>query len=195
MDISLKKFKSQVSDVARPNRFWVSVGDPANSIIVAGADNNASLSRWKENHEFLAKSASLPGRTVGNIEINWQGMKYNIAGDPTFNDMTLTFINNYEFDLRQFFENWMEVVAQMDTNERSQPGSYKSDIIELKQLGRTSSDVLAVYRLIGAYPTDIAAIDLAQDQGDTTEEISVTFKYDYFEVVNPLAEGSSSVNR
>jgi hypothetical protein len=184
MDISLNKFKSHVSDIARPNRFWVSIGDPANSIIVAGADNNASLSPWKEKHEFLAKSAQLPGRTVNNVVINWQGMQYNIAGDPTFNDMNLTFLNNYEFDLRKFFENWMEVIVQMETNERSQPGSYKSDVIELKQLGRTSSDVLATYRLIGAYPTDISAIDLSQDQSDGQEDITVSLKYDYFEKIN-----------
>jgi len=183
MDMSLKRFKSTVSDVARPNRFWVSVGNPSNAIVTAGADNSAGLLDWQENHEFLAKSASLPGRTMGNIEVNWQGMKYNIAGDPTFSDITLTFINNYEFDLRAFFEAWLEVIAQMDTNERSQPGSYKSDVIELRQLGRTSTDVLATYRLIGAYPTDIAAIDLSQDSNDSMEEVSVTIKFDYFEVV------------
>lgn len=182
-DISLRKFKSNVTDVARPNRFWVSIGDPANAIITSGNDNQASLSPWKENHEFLAKSASLPGRTVGNIEINWQGMKYNIAGDPTFDDITLTFINNYDWDLRKYFEDLLEVIAQMDTNERSQPGSYKSDVITLQQLGRTSSDILATYRLIGAYPTSIAAIDLSQDSSDSMEEVSVTLKYDYFEVV------------
>lgn len=181
-DLSLKSFKSNVTDVARPNRFWVSVGNPANSIITAGADNEASLSAWKTNHEFMAKSASLPGRTIGNIEINWQGMKYNIAGDPTFDDITLVFINNYEWDLRKFFEDWMEVMAQMDSNERSQPGAYKSDVIELTQLGRTSSDIMAIYKLVGAYPTSISAIDLSQDSSDATEEVSVTFKYDYFEL-------------
>lgn len=182
-DISLKKFRANVTDFARPNRFWVSVGDPTNDILQSGNDNDASLAPWQQNHEFLAKSASLPGRTIGNIEINWQGMKYNIAGDPTFSDITLTFHNNYEFDLRNFFESWAEVAAKMDSNERSQPGSYKSDVITMSQLGRTQNDILATYKLIGAYPTDIAAIDLSQDSGDTTEEVSVTLKFDYFEVV------------
>lgn len=184
-NLSLKDFKSNVTDVARPNRFWVSVGDPANAIVKMGNDNNASLQVWQQYHEFLAKSASLPGREIGNIELNWQGMKYNIAGDPTFTDITLTFINNYEWDLRKFFEAWMEVMAQMDSNERSQPASYKSDIIELKQLGRTSSDVLATYRLIGAYPTSISAIELSQASENQDEEVTVTLKYDYFEVIYP----------
>jgi hypothetical protein len=79
----------------------------------------------------------------------------------------------------------MEVMAQMDSNERSQPGSYKSDVIELKQLGRTSSDILATYRLVGAYPTSISAIELAQSSENQDSEVSVTLKYDYFEVIYP----------
>lgn len=193
-DVSLKKFRSNVADIARPNRFWVSVGDPQNDIPGDdGADNEASLSTWEERHEFLAQSASLPGRNVGNIELNWQGMKYNIAGDPTFTDITLVFLNDYEWDIRNFFEQWLEVIAQMDTNERTQPNGYKSDVITLTQLGRTSTEYLQKYKLIGAYPTDISAIDLSQDQENSKEEVSVTIKYDYFEVEN-VGEGTEEPN-
>jgi hypothetical protein len=181
-DISLAKFRSNVTDVARPNRFWVKINDPTNDSKAYGSDNNASLESWKAEHEFLAKTTQLPGRTIGNIELNWQGMKYNIAGDPTFEDITFTFINNYEWDLRQFFENWVEKMAQMETNERSQPNAYKSNTITMQQLGRTQADILKTYKLVGAYPTSVAAIDLSQDSMDTAEEISVTMKYDYFEV-------------
>jgi hypothetical protein len=182
-DISLSKFRANVTDIARPNRFWVSIGDPSNDIAKFGSDNAITLTPWTQSNEFLVKTASLPGRTIGNIELNWQGMKYNIAGDPTFEDITFTFINNYEFNLRKFFEQWIEKAASMADNERSQPGTYKSDVITMQQLGRTQSDVLATYKLIGAYPTSIAAIDLSMDNSDQTEEVSVTIKYDYFEIV------------
>lgn len=183
-DLSLKKFRANVTDFARPNRFWVSLGDIGlNDIAMFGLDNDAAALPWLEKHEFLAQSASLPGRAVGNITVNWQGMPYNIAGDPTFDEITLVFRNTYEFDLRRFFEAWLEVVSKMDSNERSQPGAYKSDVISLSQLGRTQRDILAVYKLIGGYPTNLAAVELSQDSNDTIEEISVTFKYDYFEVL------------
>jgi hypothetical protein len=180
-ELSLSKFRANVSDLARPNRFWVSIGDPSNDIAENGDDNQVELTSWQDSHSFLAKTTSLPGRTIGNIEVNWQGMKYNIAGDPTFEDITFTFLNNYEFDLREFFETWIEKVAQMGTNERSQPGTYKSDVITMQQLGRTQGDVLATYKLIGAYPTSLAALELSMENNDQTEEISVTIKYDYFE--------------
>lgn len=182
-ELSLSQFRANVTDVARPNRFWVSIGDPSNDIATFGANNDASLSTWEAKHEFLAKSGSLPGRTIGNIELNWQGMKYNIAGDPTFDDITLVFNNSYEFDLRKFFEDWIEVMAKMSTNERSEPGAYKSDVIQLQQLGRTQADILATYKLIGAYPTSLSTIDLSMESNDQVEEITCVFKYDYFEIV------------
>ena len=182
-DVKLSTFKRQLSDVARPNRFWVSVGDPSNSIAPAvGTENTVQLNKWDAKYEFYAKSSSLPGRQIGDLTLNWQGMKYSIAGDPTFEDITLVFLNNYEWDLRTFFEQWAEKQSEMETNERSAPSSYKSDVIKLQQLGRTSSDVLATYTLVGAYPTHVAAIEVSQDTENGHEEISVTFKFDYFTV-------------
>lgn len=186
-ELSLSKFRANVTDLARPNRFWVSIGDVSNDIAEFGDDNSVEMDSWESTHEFLAKTTSLPGRTIGNIELNWQGMKYNISGDPTFEDITFTFLNNYEWDLREFFEKWIENIAQMGTNERSQPGAYKSDVITMQQLGRTQKDVLATYKLVGAYPITLAAQELSMENNDQTEEISVTIKFDYFEVVASAA--------
>lgn len=182
-ELSLSKFRSNVTDVARPNRFWVSIGDVANDILMYGNDNSVGNPTWDEKFEFLVKTASVPSRTIGDIALNWQGMKYNIAGDPTFDDITFTFINNYEWDLKGFFEQWIESIAHMATNERTQPGGYKTDVITMQQLGRTQGDILAQYKLMGAYPVSMAAIDLTMDSNDTPEEISVTIKYDYFEYI------------
>ena len=180
-EISLEQFRANVTDVARPNRFWVSM-DISNDITDYGNNNAVNVPTWDGRFEFLIKTASIPGRTIGNIELNWQGMKYNIAGDPTFDDITFTFINPYEFDLRAYFETWMEAIAEMATNERSEPGAYKSDVIKMQQLGRTQQDIIASYTLVGAYPTSVAAIDLSMENNDQSEEVSVTMKYDYFTV-------------
>jgi hypothetical protein len=189
-ELSLSKFRSNVTDVARPNRFWVSMNGIENDIASYGNDNTVENPTWNEKYEFLIKTSSIPGRTIGDIALNWQGMKYNIAGDPTFEDITFTFINNYEWDLRAYFEQWIESISHMATNERSQPGIYKTDVITMQQLGRTQGDILAEYKLMGAYPTTLSATELSMDSTDGTEEISVTIKYDYFEYVSGNQEGS-----
>ncbi len=163
MSIKLSDFKANVQDVARPNRFLVQFLDDS----------------WEEPFQFLVKSVSLPNRTIGNIELNWQGMKAKIAGDPTFDDITFTFLNNYEFDIKNYIEKWLEKISTMSTNERTAHAEYKSEI-KLTQLGRTADEVLAEYVLVGAYPITMDSIELNHESNDTVEEMSVTFTLDYF---------------
>jgi len=163
MSIKLSDFKSNVKDVARPNRFLVQFLDED----------------WKDESKFLVKSTSLPNRTIGNIELNWQGMKAKVAGDPTFDDITFTFLNDYNFVAKNYVEEWMEIIAKMSTNERTAHEDYKVDI-QLTHLGRTGDEVLGEYILVGAYPMTMDSIELNQESMDTPEEFSTTFAYDYF---------------
>jgi len=161
--IKLTDFKSNVADLARPNRFLVQFLDED----------------WDDNFAFYVKSASLPERTIGNIELNWQGMKAKIAGDPTFADFTMTFLNDYDFDVKNYIEEWLELIANMSSNERTAHEDYKVDIT-ITQLGRTSEEVLAEYNLIGCFPLTMDAIELSSDSTDAIEELSVTFAVDQF---------------
>jgi hypothetical protein len=159
--IKLTDFKAAVQDAARPNRFLVQMSGP-----------------WDEQMPYLVKTASLPNRTIGNIELNWQGMKAKIAGDPTFDDISMTFINDYDWNIKNFIEKWIEDIAQMATNERTDHANYKGDIT-MMQLGRTG-EVIASYTLIGAFPISMDTVELSQDSSDTVEECTVSFTYDYF---------------
>jgi hypothetical protein len=166
--IRLSEFKASVQDVARPNRFWVQITGTGGGL-------------WTEAYGFLAKSAGLPSRTIGDIELNWQGMKAKIAGDPTFDDFTMTFVNDYDFNIKAFFEEWLEVIATMESNVRTTHEEYKAEII-ITQLGRDAETILKEYKLIGAYPKQMDQVELSMESTDTAEELSITFAYDYFEV-------------
>jgi hypothetical protein len=166
MGISIMDFKGNVADVARPNRFLVSFRGTA----VAGFDPKM---------QYLVKGTSIPGRDIGDITVNWQGMQIKLAGDPTFADIDMTFINDLEFSLRNLFEEWADNIALMSTNERTTHADYKAEVV-IQQIGRTMDEVLATYVLEGAYPKNVAAIALAMDTNDTVEEFTVSFRYDQF---------------
>lgn len=161
--ITLDEFKSNIADVARPNRFLVEI---------PGADAKV---------QFLVKASALPGRDLGDIDINWQGMKVKFAGDPSFADLELTIINDYDFTARKYLEAWIDKIANMSSNERQNHSEYKSELT-LKQLGRTESDILATYKLMGAYPKSISNISLSMDTENSSEEFTVSWRYDNFEV-------------
>lgn len=170
-DIKLNTFKEQLKDGARPNRFWVEI---------TGSQAGAA---WTEPISFMVKTFSLPARTVGEIVVNYQGMQTKIAGDPTFDDLTMTLHNDYAFQAKQYFENWMEgfvTVGKDGTNTRLSPAEYKAEIT-VQQLGRTGEPI-ATYIIHGAYPKQMDAIELSHESNDTLEEVSVSFGIDFWEM-------------
>ncbi|NCP97704.1 hypothetical protein GW796_05615 [archaeon] len=168
MSIKLTDFKAAVRDVCRPNRYQLSIGG-------AGSEGAGG---WTETKTFLCKSAQLPSRTLGQIELNWQGMKTKIAGDPTFDDISVTFLADVDFEAKNFFEQWVENISNMASNERSEHQEYKADVT-LEQLGRTG-EILASYILIGCYPTSLDAVELSTESNDTPMEFTVNLTYDFF---------------
>lgn len=167
MGIALNDFKAKVADVSRPNRFLLSFTAPS-----GGVD--------AESVTYLVKGAQLPGRTIGDIILNWQGMQAKIAGDPTFEDFTVTFLHDYEQAARSTIENWMQFIDNQFTNEREVQQNYKVDAT-VQQLGRKAGEVLATYTLYGFYPKTLDPMDLNMDNVDTAAEFGVTFSVDYWE--------------
>lgn len=169
MGIGLNDFKSKVSDVARPNRFLLSFTSP-----FGGAD--------AETVTYLCKAAQLPGRTIGDIILNWQGMQSKVAGDPTFEDFTVTFLHDYEQQARATIENWMKGIDNQETNERGISTDYKIDAT-VQQLGRKEGEILSTYKMSGFYPKVLDPIDLNMDNVDTPGEFGVTFSVDTWDRV------------
>ena len=166
-DITLETFKSTLKDGIRPNRFWITFSPP-----VGGKGDKLT---------FLVKSASVPGVTIGEIGINWQGMTTYVAGDPEFSTWDVTFIQDYENVARTIIENWLNLIVEVTrnvSNVREEPINYKRDI-EVEQLGR-SGETLAKYKLIGAFPTNLNPVDLNMDTTNTIADFSVTFRFDYW---------------
>jgi hypothetical protein len=172
IDIKLETFKGQLKDGARPNRFSVSI---------AGAQGNQGASWSDEPMSFFVKTFQLPARTIGEIIVNYQGMQTKIAGDPTFDDVTMTTHVDYEFKTKAYFEKWLEgiaLVAQEGDNTRTAPAEYKGEVT-VEQLGRTGETIRS-YTLVGAYPKQMDSIELSHESTDTLEELSITFGIDYW---------------
>lgn len=166
MGISLNDFKARVQDVARPNRFLLTFTSP-----VGGAD--------AETMSYLCKGAQALGKTIGEIALNWQGMQTKIAGDPVFDDISLTFINDYEQRGRKTIEDWMLFIANQLTNEREDQGAYKVDAV-LQMLGRKEGEVIATFNIFGMWPKTLEPLDLNTESTDQMSEFTCIFGLDYW---------------
>jgi hypothetical protein len=132
---------------------------------------------------FMAKSAQLPGSTVGTVPVFYFGRELKFAGNRTFTDWTLQIINDENFAIRNALESWMNSINSHAGNVRdsaaTSPSSYTVDAI-VTQYGKTGN-VLKEYKFVGLFPLDIAPIDLDWGSNDVIEEYSATFAFQYWE--------------
>ena len=176
---------------ARPNLFEVKIpnfpsGLPADT---RGTDEARDFS-------FFCKATSLPGSTVPAISIPFRGRVLKVAGDRTFDDWTITVLNDENFKIRTAFEKWTNGLSKLDDGTGiTNPSSYMADA-EVRQLGRSKTRgdtdnnggvgnnnvVLRTYKFFDIFPTEIGAIDLSYDTTDTIEEFTVTFAVQYYAV-------------
>lgn len=157
---------------ARPTLFQVLITNPVNP----AADFKIP---------FMVKAAALPSYTIGNIDVPYMGRVIKEAGDRTFEDWTVTVINDEDFLIRNAMESWQGAINRLRRNIRDTGGSssllYKSQA-SVQQFSKTG-EVIREYQFDGIFPLTIASIPLSWETRDAIEEFEVTFAYDSFEVL------------
>lgn len=169
MSFKVDDFKAKLSGGgARPNLFKATLNFPGY------AGGNTELT------SFMCKAAQLPGSVVGQIDVPFRGRQLKVAGDRTFENWTVTILNEDAFSIRNSFERWMNGI-----NEHRQgtgllnPTDYQADLI-IDQLNR-ADEVIKSYTIRGAFPVNVAAIDLSYETVDALEEFTVEFAFQYWE--------------
>ena len=170
---NLSQFKNQFLGGARPNLFEAEIYFPSN---VVGGPTASVKSR------FLIKGAQLPSSVIAPIEVAYRGRKLKVAGDRTFEPWTITVINDSKMEIRNAFENWMNLINRHTSNTSAytaDPLAYYKDL-HVKQLTRESSIPVKKYTFVGAFPTNVSTIDLNYDTNDAVEEFTVELNYQYW---------------
>lgn len=194
---NINQFKTRLAGGVRPNLFEVQINFPNAALfnLTSGGSDNSDLVRASK---FLCRSAALPAHNQGLIEVPFRGRFLKIPGDRTFEAWTATFYNTTDFDLRAAFEQWINFGNKVDENlgtmnfgGENQFNAYFQDIF----VRQKSKDVkyssgggdgdanatLRTYKLVGAWPTSVSAINLAYDSNDAIEEFDVEFQYQYMD--------------
>ena len=175
MAFNIAEFKANLTgDGARPNLFTVTMALP--TIVANGSAAGQKIT-------FMAKTAQLPGSTIGTVPLQYFGREVKFVGNRTFADWTLTIINDEDFVIRRALESWMNSINSHTTNVRAAaataPSQYDVDAT-VTQYGK-AGNTLKAYKFVGMFPTDLSPIDLDWGSNDTIEEYSVTFAYQQWE--------------
>lgn len=137
----------------------------------------------QEKFSFTCRGASLPPSTLGVIETPFFGRRIPLAGDRTFPPWTVTVMNDEDWMVRSLFEAWSNGLNRLQSNIRDPAFingevNYKADF-SVVQYAKTGG-IIAQYQIIGAFPSNIDAIQLDWDNQNQVETFGVTFNYDYW---------------
>lgn len=175
MAFNVGEFRANlIGDGARPNLFQVTMNLP--TYTSDAATTSQALT-------FLAKSAQLPGSTVGTVPLFYFGRELKFAGNRNFADWTVQIINDENFKIRKGFETWMNAINSHTSNLRNgaavSPTGYSADA-KVDQYNKVGG-IIKSYKFVGAFPVDISPIDLDWGSNDSIEEFSVTLAYQWWE--------------
>jgi hypothetical protein len=161
---TLTTLKNAIGGGVRPNMFRVTV-------------------LGNQNIQTLCKATSLPGSTIGTIEVPMSGgRRYKLGGDRTFAEWSMTVLLDESYALRRLFENTQRAYVATDydtvvTGNRSATSNFVN--VKVEQLNETNTSI-RTYELKNAFISDISTIDLSYDSTDAISEYTVTWVYDYF---------------
>lgn len=187
LSFNVSEFRSKLNGGAKPNLFEISLTLPT-ALALEGTNPFGS----EGNFSFLCRSGAIPSYTLGLIEVPFRGRRIKLPGDRTFADWTVTVLNDEEQNMRHAFDQWMAFINNPDGEEaiRTDNSDYRCTI-NIKHLNG-DGEVTRFYKLYDAFPTDVGAIDLSQDNTDVIQDFTVTFQYHYHEAGADSAEPSAS---
>ena len=178
---NISDFLTKFDGGARPNLFEVTfTGGPDPAI------DGEKLS-------VHCKAASLPSSILGVINLNYRGRIIQLPGDRTFEDWTITVINDEAMSLKKAFVKWQASYNDHVTNQPvdnvqlyGSTGKIASCTATVSQLSRTGTPTMT-YELGQVWCDNVSGTDVSYDTPDTVSEFTVTLKYHSYTITDTPA--------
>jgi len=154
-------------------------------VTIAGTAATTNLGGATKEFTFACKAAAIPPMAVGVVEVPYFGRVVKVPGNKTFDNWSVTIINDEGFAIRNGFEKWVASMGTHIGNVQSTASSALESGLygaaEVTHYGKTgSTDVIAIYNFINIFPVSVGEITLGWDANDAIEEFTVEFAYDYW---------------
>ena len=136
-----------------------------------------------EGDLVYAKTAELPGRTIGNVAVPYMGLNLNVPGAVTYpgsDQYGLDFYLDGESSLRNYFETASRSLFD-DQTSTGEYGTPDDDFyIQLAQLDK-DLEPIAEYKLVGASLRNVSGItyEIANGTGATVS-VAATVSYHFY---------------
>ena len=178
MPFSITKFRGGAlnNSGARPNLFDVQLDSFPSDIGLTPTE-----------FTFACKAAQIPAMAVATIDVPYFGRTIKVPGNKTFENWTVTVINDEEFLIRNAMEKWVAAMGTHEGNIATIGNTFgaaggtlfgQATVQHYSKGGAALSQ--AEYKFINIFPVSISGIDLAWETNDAIEDFTVEFAYDYW---------------
>jgi hypothetical protein len=127
-----------------------------------------------------ATSYNVPGRSVGNIDIPYQGFNFKLPGQVAYenNPWVVNFRTPGDYLVRNAFERWSFATANDETSCGMFNMPCENSSIDIAVMS-PKCEVIRVYRLHGVYLSNISEIVYNQETAEGTT-FSAALHYQYW---------------
>lgn len=194
---------------ASTNLFEVRIAPP---IVLYENENNKAnrIGEMYNSINYFASTVTVPSRAMTTAEVNNHGMMRRFATGQTNSEITISFLVVKDQRHRDFFESWMHWAASDSDNSVGFYDDYVSEITIMKwehganfkmvdrrkkkqsqkkgkqREGMHPQQVSAVWKLYGAFPTNISTMTFDNEQlGLLQMDIQFYFERFRFDQVSP----------
>ena len=144
-------------------------------------------------YDLLVKGAQVPGSTIAPMPVNYGGRVIKLTGNRTFDNWTVTILNDEEFAHRKWLQDWMYTLAGTPDGDRSKINNTKlynnvfdATISLYNNIGYTTN----VWKMYNMWPTALGDITLDWS-ADAIQEYTCEFAFEYWTHGNAAATSST----
>jgi hypothetical protein len=181
--VTIDQFKATIGKrggIATTNRFAVTITPPTQALFNLGGIFSGALVNDPRDINILCQSCSLPGRLIMTGDYDPYGSNPRKYPQSTMgDDVSFTFLLTNDLYAKKLFDNWQKGIIDPATQLVEYDTDYKTDVF-IQELNKDNNVVYAV-RLIDAFPTAVASIDLSNENTDAVTSLTVTMTYKRFE--------------
>ena len=182
----LNEFISKVKSagLAKTNRYRVTIATPA---LMTGFMNSGRLIT------LFCESTSLPGQVVATTEQRIMGETREFPYSKMFDNITLSFYIDNNFEVKGFFDNWLNSVSNTQNKITSYYKDYIAPTVLIEVLPMDSEVSTYSITLHEAYPKGISPIQLSADSRDIAK-IGVSLNYKYYTTSHVASTKYQTIN-
>lgn len=130
---------------------------------------------------FQAENAEFPGVQIMTTEMRHYDVMQKFAYGKTFDDLNITFRMDRDFQVKRFFDAWIDSIYNRETGDVFYKNSYTGSI-RVTQMMENGKSVYTI-KMEDVFPTQVQSVQVGWDANGQYTKLNVVFSYKKYRVV------------